>query len=42
MARSEVFFRNRASNLPGAAEFVEIGEVLRAAGGLLGDENPRK
>ena len=36
MARSEVFFQNRASNVPGAAEFVDIREVLKATGSLLG------
>ena len=38
MARSEVFFRNRALLVPGAPEFFDIGEVLQASGGLFGED----
>ena len=41
MARSEGFFRNTASNAASAVEFVDICEVLKAASGLLGEDEVR-
>ncbi len=38
MARSDVFFRNTASNAASAAELLNIYEVLEPASGLLGKD----